>query len=248
MDRNDIADITPTVTLAKLYEAQGLLKKAATVYRRLLSREPNCAELEKALKEIERRLEGQRIEPGKSEAKAILYRLRQWQEVIHSRKIGVDQWHEKERKILVIHGPNLDTFGLRETPLSDDVTLEQIDGDIRNTAEACGICVDIFQSNDEEKLVQKICEASDCCDVLIINPGEYTHTSTPIRDALSKLEIPIIEVHPSNVFSLDPSRQESLIADVVTAHLAGFGKEGYVMALRAAAKMAGEAMGAGHRA
>lgn len=242
-DRDDIADVTPTVTLAKLYEGQGLLDKAAAVYRKLVALEPNRTELDEALRGIERRLEGQRRQPGKSEKKRALYRLRQWQGAISGRKRGLDQRHEKKTRILVIHGQNPDMPGPRDTPSSNDVTLEQTDKDIKDAAEACGICVDIFQSSREGELVQKICEASDSYDAVIINPGEHTRTSMAIRDALSKLEIPIIEVHLSNIFGLELSGEKSLISDVVTAHLAGFGKEGYSMAVRAARNMTLELCG-----
>ena len=235
-DRDDIADVTPTVTLAKLYEGQGLLDKAAAVYRKLVVLEPNRTELDEALRGIERRLEGQRRQPGKSGKKTALYRLRQWQGAISGRKRCLDQGHEKKTRILVIHGQNPDMPGPRDTP-------EQTDKDIKDAAEAGGVRVDIFQSNREGELVQKICEASDTYDAVIINPGEHTRTSMAIRDALLKLEIPIIEVHLSNVFGLEPSRQKSLISDVVTAHLAGFGREGYVMAVRAAANMTLELCG-----
>lgn len=242
-ERDDIADLTPTVTLAKLYEGQGLLDKAAAVYRKLVVLEPNRTELDEALMGIERRLEGQRRQPGKAGKKTALYRLRQWQGAISGRKRCLDQGHEKKTRILVIHGQNLDMPGQRDTPTSNDVALEQTDKDIKDAAEAGGVRVDIFQSNREGELVQKICEASDTYDAVIINPGEHTRTSMAIRDALLKLEIPIIEVHLSNVFGLEPSGQKSLISDVVTAHLAGFGRQGYVMAVRAARNMTLELCG-----
>ena len=110
-------------------------------------------------------------------------------------------------------------------------------GVIKKTAEECGMSVDTFQSNHEGDLIEKIYEALDGYDVLIINPAAYTHTSVAIRDALLMLDIPIIEVHLSNIYRREPFRQKSMMADVATAQLAGFGKDGYTIAVRAAAKM-----------
>ena len=98
-----------------------------------------------------------------------------------------------------------------------------------------------FQSNHEEDLIRKIRSAPGNYDVLIINPTQYIDSDAAIRDALSTLDCPVIEVHPSNRCGQDPSSEKSLIADVATAHLAGFGQEGYVMAVRAAASMTDQA-------
>ncbi|NVM57848.1 MAG: type II 3-dehydroquinate dehydratase [Desulfobacterales bacterium] len=144
---------------------------------------------------------------------------------------------EKKPKILVIHGPNLDMLGRREPSIYGDVTLEQIDQEIRETAQEYGMIADRFQSNHEGALIEKIHEAIEGYDALIINPAAYTHTSVAIRDALLILDIPIIEVHLSNIYRREPFRHKSLIADVATARVAGFGKEGYMMAVRAAVNM-----------
>ena len=149
----------------------------------------------------------------------------------------LDQKVEKRRKILVIHGPNLNMLGRREPSVYGTSTLEEIDEEIKKTAEECGMSAETFQSNHEGALIEKIHDAIDGHDVVIINPAAYTHTSVAIRDALLMLDIPIIEVHLSNVYRREPFRQKSMIADVATAQLAGFGKEGYVMAVRAAADM-----------
>lgn len=237
IDRDDAVDLAPTITLAKLYEKQGLLDKAAAVYKKLLSIEPDRTDLREALKDLERRLEGQRAHPRESEGTMILSHLRKWERAIHSRKRMLDKQRKKEGKILVIHGSNLDMLGRQDPSLYGDVTLEEIDREITHTAEACGMSADTFQSNHEQELVKKIYEASDGYDVLIINPAAYTHTGMAIREAILVLDIPIIEVHLSNIYRQEPSRQKSLVADVVTAQLAGFGKEGYTMAVRAAADM-----------
>jgi 3-dehydroquinate dehydratase-2 len=231
MDTDNTGNVVPTVTLAKLYETQGFLDKAAAVYRKMLALDPDRTELEAQLRDIESRLQTRAPESRKSEATTILTQLKKWHGVIGRRKKVLDQWHGKTRKILVIHGPT------PEPTWSDDVALEQIHRQIKEAAEAYGMTAETFQSNYEGELVSKIRSASDDYDVLIINPTRYTYTSVAIKDALSTLDLPVIEVHPSNTCGQDPASQKSLIAEVVTAHLAGFGQEGYVMAVRAAANM-----------
>jgi 3-dehydroquinate dehydratase-2 len=236
-NRDDVTGLTPTVTLAELYKEQGFLDKAASVYKKLLVMEPDRTELKGALEAIEKRLAGSTPQPEKSETKTMLGHLTGWREVIRERKKMLEQKGEKRRKILVMHGPNLHMLGRREPSVYGTSTLEEIDEEIKKTAEECGMSVDTFQSNHEGDLIEKIYEALDGYDVLIINPAAYTHTSVAIRDALLMLDIPIIEVHLSNIYRREPFRQKSMIADVVTAQVAGFGKDGYTIAVRAAAKM-----------
>jgi 3-dehydroquinate dehydratase-2 len=236
-DGDNAVDLTPTVTLAKLYEKQGFLDKAASVYRKLLVMEPGRAELKEALEAVEKRPAGSLRQPEESDAKTMLGHLAGWHKVIRERKKMLDQKVEKRRKILVIHGPNLNMLGRREPSVYGTSTLEEIDEEIKKTAEECGMSADTFQSNHEGALIEKIHDAINGYDLVIINPAAYTHTSVAIRDALLMLDIPIIEVHLSNVYRREPFRQKSMIADVAAAQLAGFGKEGYVMAVRAAANM-----------
>jgi 3-dehydroquinate dehydratase-2 len=240
-DTDDAADLTPTVTLAELYEEQGFLDKAASIYKKLLVMEPDRAELKGALEAIEKRLAGSTPHPQKSETKTMLGHLNGWRKVIRERKKMLDQKGEKRRKVLVIHGPNLRMLGRREPSVYGTSTLKEIDEEIKKTAEELGMSADTFQSNHEGELIEKIYETLDGYDVLIINPAAYTHTSVAIRDALLMLDIPIIEVHLSNIYRREPFRQKSMIADVVTAQVAGFGKDGYSIAVRAAANMSGGA-------
>jgi 3-dehydroquinate dehydratase-2 len=128
-------------------------------------------------------------------------------------------------------------LGRREETWYGRATLEDIDREIKQTAQDCGMVAQTFQSNYEGALVEKIQEAIGTYDALIINPAAYTHTSVAIRDALLMLDVPIIEVHLSNIYRREPFRHKSLIADVVTARIAGFGKEGYMVAVQAAADM-----------
>jgi len=236
-DTDDAADLTPTVTLAELYEEQGFLDKAASIYKKLLVMEPDRAALKEALEAIEKRLAGSTPQPEKSETKTMLGHLTGWRKVIRERKKMLDQKGEKRRKVLVIHGPNLHMLGRREPSVYGTSTLKEIDEEIKKTAEECGMSADTFQSNHEGELIEKIYETLDGYDVLIINPAAYTHTSVAIRDALLMLDIPIIEVHLSNIYRREPFRQKSMITDVVTAQVAGFGKDGYTIAVRAAANM-----------
>lgn len=141
--------------------------------------------------------------------------------------------------ILVIHGPNLNFLGNREPAIYGNSTLENIDADLTTTGQELNLAVETFQSNHEGAIVEKIQQAAGRCRGLIINPAAYTHTSVAIRDALLLLDIPIIEVHLSNVAAREPFRHKSLIADVVNARLAGFGARGYRMALEALSDMIG---------
>jgi 3-dehydroquinate dehydratase-2 len=145
--------------------------------------------------------------------------------------------NDETPRILIIHGPNLNMLGRREETWYGRATLEDIDREIKQTAQDCGMVAQTFQSNYEGALVEKIQEAIGAYDALIINPAAYTHTSVAIRDALLMLDVPIIEVHLSNIYRREPFRHKSLIADVVTARIAGFGKEGYMVAVQAAADM-----------
>lgn len=145
--------------------------------------------------------------------------------------------HEKPLKILVIHGPNLNMLGTRETELYGNTTLEEIDNNLKKIGESKGLSVETFQSNHEGDIVEKIQQAGGAYSGLIINPAAYTHTSIALRDALLLLDIPIIEVHISNIYRREPFRQKSMIADISTAQLTGFGVQGYAMALEALAHL-----------
>jgi 3-dehydroquinate dehydratase-2 len=145
--------------------------------------------------------------------------------------------NDETPRILIIHGPNLNMLGQREANWYGCATLEEIDAEIKKTAEGCGVAAETFQSNYEGALVEKIHEALKAYDAVIINPAAYTHTSVAIRDALLMLNVPIIEVHLSNIYRREPFRHKSLIADIVTARIAGFGKDGYMMAVEAAVDM-----------
>jgi len=144
---------------------------------------------------------------------------------------------EKPLKILVIHGPNLNMLGTREPELYGKTSLDEVNKNLKKVGGSIGLSVETFQSNHEGDIVEKIQRAIDAYSGLIINPAAFTHTSVAIRDALLLLEIPIIEIHISNIEKRESFRQTSMIADISTARLSGFGVKGYIMALEAMAKM-----------
>ena len=141
------------------------------------------------------------------------------------------------KNILLLNGPNLNLLGTREPEIYGHATLEDINRDLAALGTELGIRVESFQSNSEGALVDRIQQARGNTDLVIINPAAYTHTSVAIRDALIAVEAPVIEVHLSNVHKRESFRHHSTIADVVEARLMGFGAEGYLLALRAAAKI-----------
>lgn len=138
------------------------------------------------------------------------------------------------KKILLINGPNLQLLGVREPSIYGNVTLPQIVDDLRQRASAQGVELMDFQSNSEGAIVDRIAEAlADGTEGIIINPAAYTHTSVAIRDALAAVKIPAVEVHLSNVSSREDFRNRSLTAPVCRGVIAGFGAQGYRLALQA---------------
>jgi len=140
-------------------------------------------------------------------------------------------------KILIIHGPNLNMIGKREPELYGKITLNKINTGLKKLGKTQGLSIETFQSNHEGEIVEKIQGALGTCQGIIINPAAYTHTSVAIRDALLLLDIPIIEVHLSNIYKRESFRHTSMVADVATAQIAGLGADGYTSALEAIAKM-----------
>lgn len=136
--------------------------------------------------------------------------------------------------VQVIHGPNLNLLGTREPDVYGNQTLEQINDALRNEAKELQIKVRFFQSNSEGDLVSAIHEAASWADVMIINPGAYTHTSIALRDAIVACRIPTIEVHLSNVYGREDFRHHSYVSPVAIGVITGFGSRSYLMALRAA--------------
>ncbi|HUP96983.1 MAG TPA: type II 3-dehydroquinate dehydratase [Usitatibacter sp.] len=138
-------------------------------------------------------------------------------------------------KILVIHGPNLNLLGQRETEHYGRDTLEAIDRRLVEQGKREGIAVTSFQSNAEAPLIERVHAAkSDETAYIVINPAAFTHTSVALRDALAAVGIPFIEVHLSNVHAREPFRQHSYFSDIAAGVISGLGAVGYELALQAA--------------
>jgi len=137
------------------------------------------------------------------------------------------------KKILVIHGPNLKLLGSREVNIYGKVTIEGINTDLTALAKAKKVSLEIIQSDHEGDIVEMIGNAKGKFDAILINPAAYTHTSVAIRDAISAIDIPTVEVHLSNIYAREEFRHTSLIAPVVKGQVSGFGKMSYILGLEA---------------
>ncbi len=140
--------------------------------------------------------------------------------------------------ILVLNGPNLNLLGLREPAIYGSDTLDDIAAALTERAEPLGMTLDIRQSNHEGHLVDWLHEAQDKgAKAVILNAGGYTHTSVALRDAVAAIAVPVIEVHLSNPQARESFRRRSLIAGVAKGSICGFGADGYLLALDAAARL-----------
>ena len=136
------------------------------------------------------------------------------------------------RRILVLHGPNLNLLGTREPSIYGAATLEAINAALSERASAAGAALATFQSNLEGELVSRVQQAGqDGTSFIIINPAAYTHTSVAMRDALAAVKIPFIEVHLSNVFAREAFRHHSYFTDLAVGLICGLGARGYELAL-----------------
>ncbi len=136
-------------------------------------------------------------------------------------------------KILVLQGPNLNLLGQREPEVYGRETLADVDAALREFGDANDIGVESFQSNHEGVLIDRIQAARGTFDGLIVNPGGLTHTSVALRDALIACELPVVEVHLSNIHAREEFRHRSLISDIAIGQVVGLGVIGYELALRA---------------
>jgi len=137
------------------------------------------------------------------------------------------------KKILVIHGPNLDLLGQREPAVYGRTTLKQIDAELNKVAKKRGVGLKIIQSNHEGEIVDLIGKAKNKYSGLLINPAAYTHTSVAIRDAIAASGILTVEVHLSNIYSREEFRHKSLISPVAKGTVLGFGPKSYILGLEA---------------
>lgn len=137
------------------------------------------------------------------------------------------------RKILVLHGPNLNLLGAREPEIYGTESLEDINQRLARLAQAYGVAVECFQSNHEGALIERIhATRSQGVSFIIINPGALTHTSVALRDALAAVQVPFIEVHLSNVHAREAFRHHSYFSDLAVGTICGLGSRGYDLALQ----------------
>ena len=143
-------------------------------------------------------------------------------------------------KIAVIQGPNLNMLGIREQHIYGSMSLEQIHEQLKAAAAQHGVEVEFFQSNLEGEIVDRIQECLGTVDGIMINPAAYSHTSIAIKDALSAVAMPVVEVHISNIYKREEFRQKSITAGASTGVISGFGPFGYHMGLIALMQIVSE--------
>jgi 3-dehydroquinate dehydratase-2 len=137
--------------------------------------------------------------------------------------------------ILVLHGPNLNLLGQREPEVYGEMSLSEINLRVESAGDELDLEVRAFQANGEGGLIDALHESRDWASGVLFNPGGYTHTSVALRDAVAAIEIPVIEVHLSNVYAREDFRHRSLISPVCAGKIAGFGWRSYLLGLQALA-------------
>ncbi|WP_322085129.1 type II 3-dehydroquinate dehydratase [Burkholderia sp. BCC1999] len=145
------------------------------------------------------------------------------------------------KKILMLHGINHNMFGKRDPAQYGTITLAQIDARLQGLATELGVQVESFQTNNEGAMCERIHRAfEEHQDAVLINAGAWTHYSYGIRDALAILTCPVVELHMSNIHAREPFRHHSVLAEIVSGQICGFGVQSYLLALRAAVSALGE--------
>lgn len=136
-------------------------------------------------------------------------------------------------QVLVLHGPNLNLLGVREPEVYGSTTLAEIDAELAKRGVELGCEVDCFQSNHEGQLIDRIHEARERVQGIVINPGGLTHSSVSLRDALTAAAVPVVEVHLSNVLARERFRRRSYVSGIALGVISGLGPVGYRLALEA---------------
>ncbi|MBE3555973.1 MAG: type II 3-dehydroquinate dehydratase [Firmicutes bacterium] len=134
-------------------------------------------------------------------------------------------------RVLVLDGPNINRTGQREVGIYGSTSFEQMNAQIMQWGDTFGIEVEIRQSNHEGTLIDWLQAAQDSFDAIVLNAGAYTHTSIALRDAIAAIDLPVVEVHLSNIHAREAFRHTSVIAPVCVGQISGFGASGYGMAL-----------------
>lgn len=143
-------------------------------------------------------------------------------------------------RVFVINGPNLNLLGVREPGVYGNDSLESIETELEHEAKALGIELDFYQSNHEGDIVDTLHRAMNEADGVILNAGALTHYSYALRDAIAAIKIPVVEVHMSNIHAREEFRHTSVIAPVCVGSIAGFGKNSYMLALKAISDIIGK--------
>lgn len=136
-------------------------------------------------------------------------------------------------KLLIINGPNLNMLGIREPEKYGNATFADIEKDLYAYSFELGIDIESFQSNHEGEIIDKIQKAIGNFDGIVINPGGYSHTSVAIRDAVSSINLPCVEVHMTNIHAREEFRHKSIIAPVCVGQITGFGQNSYKLGMKA---------------